>query len=186
MSAAPLDTLPAVPAKSAARRPTARFLFAHPAHLVALGFGAGLSPLAPGTAGTLLAWVSFMVLDRWLGDAQWAGLLAAGFLLGWWACTLTARSLGEADPGAIVWDEVLAFWAVLWLVTPAGWTAQFAAFLLFRFFDAVKPGPVAWADALFKRRPAGCGLPWAQGLGILLDDVVAALCTLLVIALWRF
>lgn len=186
MSAAPLESLPAAPASSAARRPTARFLLAHPAHLVALGFGAGLSPFAPGTAGTLWAWVSFVVLDRWLGDAQWAGLLAAGFLLGWWACTLTARSLGEADPGAIVWDEVLAFWAVLWLVTPAGWTAQFAAFLLFRFFDAVKPGPVAWADALFKRRPRGYGLPWAQGLGILLDDVVAALCTLLVIALWRF
>jgi phosphatidylglycerophosphatase A len=98
---------------------------------------------------------------------------------------VTARHLALADPSPVVWDEVIAFWLVLWLVTPAGWTAQLWAFALFRFFDAAKPGPVAWADKLFKGR-RGASIGWAQGFGILLDDLVAALCTLLVMALWRF
>lgn len=170
------------------RRPGLRFLFAHPAHLIALGLGSGLAPKAPGTAATLFAWAAFLLLDRWLGEALWAGLLLGGFIIGWWACTLTARHLALADPGAIVWDEVLAFWIVLWLVMPAGFWAQLVAFALFRFFDAVKPGPVAWADNLFK--PArdssnAVSIGWREGLGILLDDLVAAVCTLLVIALWR-
>jgi phosphatidylglycerophosphatase A len=157
----------------------------HPAHWIALGFGSGLSPWAPGTVGTLWAWLAFLVLDRWLSDPQWALLLGLGCLSGWWACTRTARNLGSADPGAIVWDEVIAFWAVLWLVTPAGLPEQTLAFLLFRFFDAVKPGPVAWADRLFKTR-RGAAPGWRQGFGILFDDMVAALCTLLVMALWRW
>jgi len=93
--------------------------------------------------------------------------------------------MAVADPGAIVWDEVLAFWLVLWLVTPAGFWAQSVAFGLFRFFDAAKPGPVAWADGLFKGR-RGAPIGWAQGFGILFDDLVAALCTLVVIALWTW
>jgi phosphatidylglycerophosphatase A len=88
--------------------------------------------------------------------------------------------MGVADPGAIVWDEVVAFWLVLWLVTPTTFWGQLGAFLLFRFFDAAKPGPVAWADNLFK------GFGWRGGWGILFDDLVAAFCTLLVIALWRY
>lgn len=168
------------------RRATAAFLWAHPAHAIALGFGAGLSPVAPGTVGTLWAWVSFVVLDRWLDAGQWAVLLLCGAAVGWWACTVTARHLHVADPGVIVWDEVLAFWTVLWLVMPAGLLGQLVAFGLFRYFDAAKPGPVAWADASFKRRRSGPGIGWAQGFGILFDDGVAALCTLLVIALWRF
>ena len=70
-------------------------------------------------------------------------------------------------------------------MTPAGLWAQAAAFLLFRFFDAAKPGPVAWADQLFKGRH-GRPIGWAQGFGILVDDLVAALCTLVAIAVWRF
>ena len=167
-------------------RPSVGFLLSHPAHAIALGFGAGLSPVAPGTVGTLWAWLSFVVRGYWVDSAQWGWLLLAGTAIGWWACTVTARHLHTADPGAIVWDEVLAFWAVLWLVTPAGFWAQLAAFALFRFFDAAKPGPVAWADALFERRREGAGIGWAQGFGILFDDAVAALCSLLVIALWRF
>lgn len=167
-----------------ARRPDGRFLLSHPAHLIALGFGSGLSPIAPGTAGTLWGWLSFVVFDRWLSDAHWGWLIAAGTLVGWWACTRTARALGVSDPSAIVWDEVLAFWAVLWLAMPMGFAGQFAAFALFRFFDAAKPGPVGWADGLFKA-PRGARPGWAQGFGILFDDAVAALCTLLVLALWR-
>ena len=91
----------------------------------------------------------------------------------------------QGDPSAIVWDEVIAFWLILWLVTPATFVAQAAAFVLFRIFDAAKPGPVAWADQRFKRH-RGAPIGWAQGFGILFDDVVAALCTLVVIAAWRF
>ncbi len=169
----------------APRRPTWRFLFAHPAHLLALGFGSGLAPVAPGTAGTLWAWATFLLLQPWLGDVAWAALILGSTLVGWWACTVTARHLGIADPGAVVWDEVVAFWLVLWLVTPASLLAQFAAFVLFRIFDAAKPGPVAWADQRFKLE-RGAPIGWAQGFGILFDDFVAALCALLVIALWRW
>ena len=192
MSSSSTDTdTPAAEAQAGApeqdlapRRATAGFMLRHPAHWIALGFGSGLAPKAPGTVGTLWAWAAFLVLDLWLSDAQWGWLIGGGTLVGWWACTVTARHLRTPDPGAIVWDEVLAFWAVLWLVTPAGFGGQAVAFALFRFFDAAKPGPVRWADGLFKGergRPVG----WAQGFGILFDDFVAAGCTLLVIALWR-
>ncbi len=166
-----------------ARRASAAFLFAHPAHLLALGFGSGLSPRAPGTVGTLWAWLSFLVLDRWLGDTGWAVLIVAGLVVGTWACTRAAQHLGVADPGAIVWDEVVAFWIVLWLVMPAGFWAQLGAFALFRYFDAAKPGPVGWADRRFKLRE-GEAIGWRQGFGILFDDLVAAGCTLLFIAVW--
>jgi phosphatidylglycerophosphatase A len=173
------------PAAAAAPvRPGLRFLVSHPAHCIALGVGSGLSPWAPGTAGTLLAWLAFFVLDRWLGDVAWAIVLGVSLLVGWWACTRTAQAMRVADPSAIVWDEVLAFWTVLWLVTPAGWLGQLAAFGLFRLFDAVKIGPVAWADRAFKGRP-GDPVGWRQGFGILFDDLVAALLTLIVIAAWR-
>jgi len=98
---------------------------------------------------------------------------------------VTASHLDQADPSAIVWDEVIAFWLILWLVTPATFIAQAVAFVLFRIFDAAKPGPVAWADQRFKRR-RGVPIGWAQGFGIVFDDIVAALCTLVVIAAWRF
>jgi phosphatidylglycerophosphatase A len=173
------------PLAGAGRRPGWRFLFAHPAHLIALGFGSGLSPWAPGTAGTLWAWAVYAVAARFLGDGLRGAVIAAATLLGWWACTVTARHLDQADPSAIVWDEVIAFWLILWLVTPATFVAQAFAFALFRVFDAAKPGPVAWADQRYKGR-RGAPIGWAQGFGILFDDVVAALCTLVVIAAWRF
>ena len=166
------------------RRVSARFMAGHPAHWVALGFGSGLSPRAPGTVGTLWAWISFLILDSWLDAAQWGLLIGGAAIVGWWACTLTARHLGVADPAAIVWDEVLAFWIILWLLLPAGFWAQLMAFGLFRYFDAAKPGPVGWADRLYKLRP-GEAIGWRQGLGIIFDDLVAALCTLLCLALWR-
>ena len=159
--------------------PSRSFMLAHAAHLVALGFGSGLSPTAPGTVGTLWAWLTFFLLQHWLLPAGVGVVLLVGLVLGWWACTITARHLGVADPGCIVWDEILAFWLVLWLAMPMGFWGQLVAFALFRFFDAVKPGPVAWADELFK------GLGWRGGWGIMFDDLVAAFCTLLVIALWR-
>jgi len=173
------------PVHNAPRKPTWRFLLSNPAHTIALGFGSGLSPVAPGTAGTLWAWLAFVILQPRLDDRQWALLLLAGLLVGWWACTVAARHLALADPSPVVWDEIIAFWLVLWLVMPAGWKMQGVAFVLFRVFDAAKPGPVAWADQLFKGR-RGQPIGWAQGFGIIFDDLVAALCTLLVIALWRW
>jgi phosphatidylglycerophosphatase A len=155
------------------------FLLSHPAHFIALGAGSGLSRLAPGTAGTLWAWAVFLLLQLWLTPLQMGVLIAASTLVGWWACTVTAQHMGVADPGAIVWDEVIAFWLVLWLVTPTTFWGQLGAFLLFRYFDAAKPGPVRWADSLFK------GFGWRGGWGIIFDDLVAAFCTLLVIAIWR-
>ncbi len=162
------------------RRPTARFMFAHPAHFIALGFGAGLSPVAPGTAGTLWAWLAFLLLDQWLTPMGVGVVIALSLLVGWWACTVTAHRMGVADSGHIVWDEVAAFWLVLWLLLPASFGAQLIAFLLFRAFDAVKIGPMAWADRHFK------GFGPRGGFGIMIDDVLAAFCTLLVIALWTF
>ena len=152
----------------------------HPAHAIALGFGSGLSPKAPGTVGSLWGWASWLLIQNSLSLTTQAALILVSLVIGWWACTLTARHMGVSDPGAIVWDEIVAMWLILFLLMPAGFMAQLSAFLLFRFFDAVKPGPVAWADRLFK------GFGWRGGWGILFDDLVAALCTLMVLALWRW
>jgi len=169
-------------------RPDVSFLLAHPAHFIALGFGSGLSRWAPGTAGTLWAWMAFLAMQLWLTPAQIGWVIGLSLPLGWWASTVSARDMRVADPGCIVWDEIAAFWIVLWLVMPAGWLAQLIAFGLFRFFDAVKPGPVGWADRLFHHVDvAHDPLGWHKaGLGIMLDDLVAAGCALLLIAIWRF
>jgi phosphatidylglycerophosphatase A len=169
-------------------RPSAAFMLRHPAHWLALGFGSGLAPRAPGTVGTLWAWIAYVLLQRWLSPLQCGLLIGVSLLVGVWACTVTARNLNIGDPGAIVWDEVVAFWIVLWLLMPASWSMQLLAFGLFRYFDAAKPGPVGWADRRFKLQP-GQAIGWRQGWGILFDDLVAAGCTLLTISLgivlWR-
>lgn len=181
------ETQPLFPEPPLLTRPTPQFLLAHPAHAMALGFGSGLSPKAPGTIGTLWAWLTFLLLQPWMNDARWALLIAVSLPLGWWACTVTARNMRVIDPGSIVWDEIVAFWLVLWLVMPSGFLGQLMAFVLFRFFDAVKPGPVGWADRLFHERALGdTSAAWRfAGLGIMFDDLVAAFCTLLVMALWH-
>ena len=174
-------TLPLPPSQA---RPSVRFLWSHPAHLIALGFGSGLARFAPGTVGTLWAWLTFALLAPLLSDTQWAVGLLLGLGVGWWACTVTARHLQIKDPSAIVWDEIIAFWLVLWMISPAGWMEQAAAFGLFRLFDSLKPGPIGWADRCFKL-PAGQAPGPAQGWGIIWDDLVAAACTLFTFALWR-
>lgn len=185
-----MDAHPATPdtdALSPPRRATVGLMWSHPAHVLALGFGSGLSPKAPGTVGTLWGWLTFVLMDHALAlsghpDLAWAAVLAVGWPLGCWACMRTARAMGVADPGAVVWDEIWAFWLILWVMQPADWTGQLLAFAVFRFFDAVKPGPVAWADQRFKLQ-SGARIGWAQGLGIMFDDLVAAGCTLLTLAL---
>lgn len=175
---------PTTPPVQAPRRPTFGFMLRHPARWLALGFGSGLSPKAPGTVGSLWGWAGFLLLYPYLTQLQWVGVIVVGLLVGWWACTVTARHLGVSDPGSVVWDEILAMWIILLLLMPASLAWQAAAFGLFRYFDAVKPGPVGWADRLFKGEP-GAPVSALQGFGILLDDLVAAGCTLLVLAVAR-
>lgn len=161
-------------------KPTAAFMLAHPARVMALGLGSGLAPKAPGTVGSLWGWLSWLVIQNYLSLPEQALLIASAFIAGWWACTVTAHHMGVSDPGAIVWDEIIAMWLILFLVMPTNFCGQLTAFVLFRFFDAAKPGPVAWADQLFK------GFGWRGGFGIIFDDLVAAFCTLCVMALWRW
>jgi len=155
------------------------FMRSHPAHWFAMGFGAGLSPWAPGTVGTLWAWAAYLLMAYWLDITQLAWVVAVSLPLGWWACTVTADHMQVNDPSSIVWDEIAAFWLVLLVWMPASLGGQCMAFVLFRLFDAIKPGPVGWADQAFH------GQGWRGGFGIMFDDVVAAFCTLLTLALWQ-
>lgn len=159
-------------------RPNARFMLSHPAHWIAQGFGSGLSPIMPGTSGTLFAWLSYIVLSsRWpdfFTPSNWLIVIAAGFGIGIWACEKTGRDLGIADHGSMVWDEIIAFWLVLVFVMPVGFSTQVWAFLWFRFFDMVKPTPIGYFDRHFK-----------GGFGVMWDDIVAAFYTLLVFAIWH-
>ncbi len=160
------------------RKPNARFMFSHPAHLLAQGFGSGLSPWMPGTSGTLYGWLVYALLTaRWpavFTPTVWGVIIGIGFLIGVWACSKTGGDLGIADHGSMVWDEIVAIWLVLWLLTPAGGATQFWAFIWFRFFDMVKPPPIRYFDRTLK-----------GGFGVMFDDIVAAFFTLLVFALWR-
>ncbi|MBN9424114.1 MAG: phosphatidylglycerophosphatase A [Candidatus Accumulibacter sp. 66-26] len=150
--------------------PSLSFLFAHPAHLVACGFGSGLSPFAPGTAGTLFAWATFPLLRPWMNDFELLGFLLICFVGGVLAAHRTGADLGVVDHGSIVWDEIVPFWLVL-VFCPAGWLWQTAAFFLFRFFDIVKPQPARYFDERVK-----------NGFGVMADDVIAAGYTILVLA----
>ena len=94
-------------------KPDLKFLFAHPAHFIALGFGSGLSPVAPGTAGTLAAWLLFPLIKPYFSDAGFLAFLAAAFVVGVFAASRCGRDLGMADHGSIVWDEIVPFWLVL-------------------------------------------------------------------------
>ena len=153
-------------------KPNLRFLFSHPAHFIACGMGSGLSPFAPGTAGTLAAWLLFPLLRPHFSEPGFLVFLAAAFVVGVFAAGRTGRDLGVADHGAIVWDEIVPFWLILFM-TPAGFLWQLAAFFWFRFFDVVKPQPARWVDTHMK-----------NGFGVMFDDVVAAGYTLLVLALF--
>ncbi len=161
-------------------RPDVRFLFASPSHFIALGAGAGLARLIPGTVGTLWAWASFGVLQTLLSPTQMGWLIALTAALSIWAGMRTAQHLQVMDPSCVVIDEIVAFWLILWFITPTTFLGQLGAFALFRYFDAAKPGPVGWADCTFK------AFGWLGGFGILFDDLVAAACVLLVIAIVRF
>jgi phosphatidylglycerophosphatase A len=150
--------------------PNLRFLFSHPAHFVALGFGSGLAPVAPGTFGTLVAIPLAIALRDHFGDPGYLVAVVAFFVIGIWVSAITARDLGVADHGAIVWDEVVAFLLVLFFVGDDLARIAFA-FLLFRLFDVLKPPPIRQVDAALK-----------SGFGVMADDLLAAGYTLIVFA----
>jgi phosphatidylglycerophosphatase A len=154
------------------KAPTLTFLFAHPAHFLALGFGAGLSPVAPGTVGTLVALPLAAMLHAATDDAGYLIALSISFAGGVWAADRTGRALGIADHGAIVWDEVVAFLLVLFFVGTDP-VRQAFAFLLFRLFDIVKLPPASMIDR-----------EWHNGFGVMADDIVAAFYAVIVFALW--
>lgn len=139
----------------------------NPVHLLAFGFGSGLAPKAPGTFGTLAAlpfWLLLAALPFWLLLA----VLLISFIAGCYICGKTAEDLGVHDYGGIVWDEFVGLWLTLLPLYCLGLASDPLAlvlgFVLFRFFDIVKPWPIKWADAKVD-----------GGLGIMLDDVLAAM-----------
>lgn len=146
------------------------FVIAHPAHTIAFSFGAGLMPVAPGTFGTLVALPLYVFLRGMFSSVL---LLVVWFMLvliGIWACEKVARQIGVKDYGGVCWDETVAFLAVLYAV-PDTWFWWGLAFLLFRLFDITKPYPIAYFDSRIK-----------NGFGVMLDDLLAALYTIIVLA----
>lgn len=152
-------------------RPTWRFILSRPAYFIAFGFGAGLAPIAPGTVGTLLAFPLYWLFFPEVGALEFLLLILVLFILGVWACDTAGRALGVSDHSGMVWDETVAFLLVLFLV-PATFYWQAAAFLLFRLFDILKPPPIRHYDQTLK-----------SGFGVMLDDLIAAFYTLIVLAI---
>jgi phosphatidylglycerophosphatase A len=162
-------------------QPSWRFIISHPAHFLSFGFGSGLSPLAPGTIGTLMAFPLYWLLKLMphMSTRIYLVILVWAFGIGVMACEKTGRTLGESDYGGIVWDEIVAFLLVLFFTplagsfaTPAGIFWNLLAFSLFRFFDIVKPPPIRHFD-----------IHWHGGVGVMFDDMLAAGYTLLCMAL---
>jgi phosphatidylglycerophosphatase A len=144
-----------------------------PSGLLAFGFGSGLSPFAPGTMGTLVA-IPFIFALKSLGTPGFWIVLLLLFLLGIWLCDQVSRKLGVHDHGGIVWDEMVGYWLSMAFV-PLQWQWLLAAFLLFRFFDIVKPWPIRQLD----QKVSG-------GFGIMIDDIVAALFTIIILAVLQY
>lgn len=146
------------------RAPDVRFLLSSPAHFIALGFGSGLAPRAPGTFGTLVALALYWLLHVALAMPPFAIAFVAIplFAIGLWASEATARDLGVEDHGSIVIDEIAAFMPLAALAS-ASLVLQLVAFGLFRLFDIWKPPPIRY----FEKRLKG-------GFGVMFDDVIAA------------
>ena len=155
------------------KEPTFSWMIRHPARILALGFGSGLLAPAPGTWGTVFAWVSWVLFLQNQSVLVQGIVVVLTFALGVWACHLTGKHLGVADHSAMVIDEVVAFWLILLLV-PSTLLAQWGAFLLFRLFDILKPQPIRFFDTR-----------WKHGFGVMFDDVFAGFYALLVFALWQ-
>lgn len=141
--------------------PSARQVFTDPVLFLAFGLGSGLSPRAPGTAGSALALVIYYLLFQHLSPLAYLGLLVLATVLGVYLCDVAAKKLGVHDHGGIVWDEFVGLWLALFAL-PAGFWWPLLGFVLFRIFDIFKPPPIGWLD----RHIQG-------GLGIMVDDIIA-------------
>lgn len=161
------------PQRQTLLKPDIAFVHVRLAHFVAMGAGVGLVRFAPGTFGTLAAIPLYHLLDSLFEPVSLLLILDVFFIMGIWACAVTGRALNSPDHSGMVWDEIVAFMLVLFF-TPSHWIWQLAAFLLFRFFDIVKPAPIGYLDKRLK-----------GGLGVMLDDLLAAFYTLLCIAGWK-
>ncbi|EME3972062.1 phosphatidylglycerophosphatase A [Vibrio fluvialis] len=156
--------------------PKSRLSMTNPWHLLATGFGSGLSPVVPGTMGTLAS-VPFYLLLAQLPLTLYIVVVIAASLIGIKICQVTSDDMQVHDHGSIVWDEFAGFWITM-LIVPVlqlpvfEWKWLLAGFMLFRFFDMVKPWPIGWLD----KRVHG-------GLGIMLDDLVAGVMSALALAL---
>ncbi len=137
----------------------------NPIHFAAFGFGSGAAPVAPGTFGTLAAVALYLLLPT-MSVLVYCVFLLLTFALGVWLCERTARDIGVHDHGGIVWDEFVGYWLTM-LLAPPGWLWIVLGFVLFRFFDIVKPWPIRWLDANVE-----------GGFGIMIDDVLAAIMAL--------
>ncbi|WP_028304135.1 phosphatidylglycerophosphatase A family protein [Oceanospirillum maris] len=133
----------------------------NPVHFLAFGLGSGAAPWAPGTVGTAAAVIPYLLWIQFLSPMLFVGLLVVTFVIGVWLCEKTSEDLGVHDHSGIVWDEFVGYWLTMFLA-PQGWEWALVGFVLFRFFDILKPWPVKWAD----RRVPG-------GFGIMIDDVLA-------------
>ena len=149
---------------------TKQVAFSCPSTFLAFGAGSGLAPVAPGTFGTLAALVPFLVLAQ-LPLLFYVLAIVSAFFYGVYICELTTQKLGVHDHGGIVWDEFVGLWITL-IAVPLVWYWVLAGFLLFRFFDILKPYPIRWLDKKIH-----------GGLGIMLDDVVAGIYAWIVLQL---
>jgi len=141
--------------------PNFTFLIKHPAHFLALGFGSGLAPKAPGTFGTIVGLPLFYLIAHYSLNIQ-LSIIALLFIIGIYFCDVTGKALGVSDHGSIVWDEIAAMMLVL-TITPMHWLWWLIAFGLFRLFDIWKPFPIRQCDAKLK-----------GGFGVMFDDLLAA------------
>lgn len=156
--------------EAAAGRPAlTRIVFGSASGFLAFGFGSGLSPFAPGTMGTLVA-IPFIFVLKGLGNPGFWIALVLLFLLGIVLCGHVSRKLGVHDHGGIVWDEMVGYWLAVAFV-PLQWPWLLAGFLLFRFFDILKPWPIRYLDKKIH-----------GGFGIMIDDVLAALFSVVLLA----
>ena len=141
---------------------TPKEILRDPVLFLAFGFGSGLAKKAPGTFGTLAAMPVYGLLLQ-TNDWLYSVLTVLATLIGIWICGVAAKKLEEHDFGGIVWDEIAGFLITMWLI-PFTWSTLIGGFILFRFFDILKPWPIKVVD----KRVAG-------GLGIMLDDVLAGI-----------
>ena len=143
--------------------PSWHWVRSDPHRLLVFGFGAGLLRPGSGTWGTLMAWALWLIFARHLSSNVFGIFLIAAYIYGSWACNRVAEELQVADHVGMVWDEIAAFWLLLWLL-PGQLAVQLAAFALFRVFDTLKPPPIRYFDARFK-----------NGFGVMWDDLLAAI-----------